>query len=299
MPPKKYKYFVPGLSTLSMCEQLLSSREPNESITLPSILPPVSVAGLRPNVYSGCPSYSVHVDYEYKVFERLPAYRQGVAALVDHARRLYEHTNADIVVLAAQPEGGLATTYFSQGLLNDPDARQLCETLPGVFEDAIAPRREVSHSKKDILYGAQCIGSPLTVPITRTPSRHPKFPHELAEYLDYICADSELWGGIEAIWSRQNVRLLRGSLNRLASLTSEQKRLGTVWKAIMARYLRACTVLTDQLMLIIEQSGPTAAYPAKSIPGTVIYEIKPSGVPIPVPGGPQLSLILMGFMQNN
>ncbi|KDQ05677.1 hypothetical protein BOTBODRAFT_182331 [Botryobasidium botryosum FD-172 SS1] len=269
MCQKKLKYFVPDLSTLSMSEELLE-REPiglsshttppgHRGIALPSVLPPVSVAHLRPNIYSGCPSFSVHVDYKYKAFERMPAYSQGVAALVDHARRLYAHTNADIVVFAAQPEEGVTTAYFSQGLLNDPRARQLCETLPGVFEDAIAPRREISHTKKEILYDAQCIGSPLTVPMTRTPSRHPKFPHELAEYLDYICADSELWGGIEEIWSHQNARSLRRSLNHL-SLTHEQKRLrifGVDWALFGMPTWRA--ILTDQLVPIIEQSGPIDA----------------------------------------
>ncbi|KDQ13385.1 hypothetical protein BOTBODRAFT_45310 [Botryobasidium botryosum FD-172 SS1] len=207
MPQTKRKHFIPGFPTLSVNEQPITSEEP---------------VGLRPSIYSGCPSYSVHVDYEYKAFERLPTYREGVAALVDHARCLYEHTNADIIVLAAQPEGGSATTYFSQGLLNDPDARRLCESFPGIFQDAIAPRREVLHIKKEILYSAQCASSPLTVPVIRVPSRHPKFPPELAEYLDYICADSELWGGIKALWEDQNTKHLRRSLNRLG-LTREQK----------------------------------------------------------------------------
>lgn len=137
---------------------------------------------------------------------------------------MYEQTNADIIVLAARPEGGNAIRYFSPGLLNDPNAREPCESFPGYFEDAIAPRREVFQARKELLYSAQCQsvvpGSPGRAPGLSS-SFPPEFPSELAEYLDYIGADSEKWAEIEAIWVDQRADLMAPSLQCL-ELTREQ-----------------------------------------------------------------------------
>ncbi|KDQ06145.1 hypothetical protein BOTBODRAFT_49535 [Botryobasidium botryosum FD-172 SS1] len=179
-------------------------------LSLPSVLPPPSMGGLRPSKHSRCPSHAVHNNFEYKAYERHPAYHMGVAALIDQAQRLYEQTNADLIVLAALPESGNTVRYFSPGLLNDPNARVLCESFPGTFEDAIAPRREVFKSKQVLLYNAQCRGiapgSPdlASAAALSSTAPAPELPPELAEYLDYIGADSDQWGEVEAIWADQN-----------------------------------------------------------------------------------------------
>ncbi|KDQ17847.1 hypothetical protein BOTBODRAFT_171560 [Botryobasidium botryosum FD-172 SS1] len=137
------EYF--DITTLGRLCENMNIRAPNDLS-----LPDASMDGLCQTIYGGNLSFAVHQRFIYNRRERDATIDTGLAELFAKARSLYEQGNCDIIVLASRPDANYREAYYSKGILNDPLARQYCESFPALFADLARGRCEVFEEKNGL-----------------------------------------------------------------------------------------------------------------------------------------------------
>ncbi|KDQ11853.1 hypothetical protein BOTBODRAFT_176853 [Botryobasidium botryosum FD-172 SS1] len=133
------------ITTIGRLWENMNIRAPNDLA-----LPDASMEGLRQTIYGTNPSFAVHQRFIYNRQERDAIIDTGLAELFAKAQSLYEQGNCDIIVLASRPDANYREAYYSRGILNDPLARQYCESFPALFADLARERRGVFEEKNGL-----------------------------------------------------------------------------------------------------------------------------------------------------